>query len=279
MARTATLIVENREYKLLDCNYNIFKHQQENGQPESVTIDRPIQFTVKSPDDNDLFFHQWIRGSTETKDGQIVFTVFDKGEPTLKTLNFTDAYCVYLRESFNSYGEGQMFTTIAISTAKEITFGEPQKAAMQPIATYISNTEVVGVGDQVLPPLSGRREHIRNFFSPRTFAGFPVNAQGEISGPIQPITGIAPTPGAGALRAVRTVRKGNVFLRGVGNIPKEGYHKIKKSILDQAGRSNFEHIVGRNPNLAVGRDGKVILEGVEAGFRGKTFITNINSPF
>jgi hypothetical protein len=129
MAHTAKLMVETKTYEVLECNYNYFRHQQENGQPESGAIGGNIQLIMKSPGDNDLFLHDWIRGSTENKEGVIVFEVADKANISKKHLFFKGAYCVSLRESFNAYGDGQMLTSIALSAA-EIIFGLGQKTCL-----------------------------------------------------------------------------------------------------------------------------------------------------
>ncbi|MDR0333793.1 MAG: hypothetical protein LBI15_10055 [Dysgonamonadaceae bacterium] len=141
MAHTAKLKLDNgREYNLLNCDYEFYQPTQASGEPCAGVFQSPIRFVVKSPANDDLFFYKWMQYTNQTESGQIIFMVFKKGEITPQTLNFTNAYCVYLHESFDSYGEGQMLTTIAISSANKITFGEQKKE--QPIAAYSSSEDV-----------------------------------------------------------------------------------------------------------------------------------------
>ena len=122
MAHQAQLKIERREYNVVECEYEFTQPVNENGQPSGRPSGGMIQLVVIAPDDNDLFLHEWMQSATVHKDGQIVFTIVDVGNPSTKTLHFKRGYCIRLYEHFNTHSDGQMYTKITISAA-EIAFG------------------------------------------------------------------------------------------------------------------------------------------------------------
>ncbi len=122
MAVKAIFKVEGVKYNLLECEYEFIQPIKENGQPAGRSSGSLIHCTFVSPDNSDLFLHDWMQNSMEQKDGQIVFSVVDAAKPSDKTLHFKHAYCVRLYEYFNSHSDSQMLTKITISAA-EISFG------------------------------------------------------------------------------------------------------------------------------------------------------------
>ena len=123
MAHEAKLIIEKKEYNVIECEYEFVQPIKENGQPAGRPAGGLIHLVVVTPDNNDLFLHGWMRDAIERKDGKINFTVMDVANPSLKTLQFKQAYCIRLYEYFNSHNNIQMYTKITISAA-EIAFGE-----------------------------------------------------------------------------------------------------------------------------------------------------------
>jgi hypothetical protein len=123
MAHTAQLKIESKEYNVIECEYEFVQPIKENGQPAGRPAGGVVHLTVVSPDDNDLFLHDWMQSATEHKDGRITFSVVDTGKPSIKTLQFKRAYCVRLYEYFSGQGNIQMVTKITISAA-EISFGK-----------------------------------------------------------------------------------------------------------------------------------------------------------
>ena len=130
MAHQAKLKIEKKEYHVVNCEYEFVQPVKENGQPAGRPACGMIQIAVVSPDDNDMFLHDWMQSSTEHKDGQITFSVVDAGNQSTKTLHFKRAYCVRLHEYFNLQNEMQMFTKIDISAA-EIAFGENESVVFK----------------------------------------------------------------------------------------------------------------------------------------------------
>jgi len=125
MAHTAQLKLEGREYKIIDCDYVFSQPTKENGQPAGFPAGGLINLTIESPDNSDLFIHRWMQGTTEHKDGTIVFSVVNAGKPSTKTLHFKRAYCIRLHEKFSTGSDAQMLTNITISAA-EIAFGRTE---------------------------------------------------------------------------------------------------------------------------------------------------------
>lgn len=124
MAHQALLKLEGKEYQIIECEYEFIQPIKENGQPSGHPSGGLIHFTVVSPDNNDLFLHDWMQGAIEHKDGQIIFSVINEAKLSTKTLKFKRAYCIRLYEYFNAHnGEIQMLTKITISAA-EVAFGE-----------------------------------------------------------------------------------------------------------------------------------------------------------
>jgi len=88
MAHQAQLKIDNKEYNILECEYEFIQPVKENGQPAGHPSGSLIHCTLVAPDNNDLFLHDWMHNATEHKDGQIIFTVMDAAKPSIKTLQF-----------------------------------------------------------------------------------------------------------------------------------------------------------------------------------------------
>jgi hypothetical protein len=122
MAHKATLYVDKREYLVIECSYSLTQQMTEATQPAEKPKAGQIEFTVLSPPDSDMFFHEWMQSSLETKDGTFIMTVVDDALPATRTLNFKNAYCIRLYEYFNMHNSDQMHTRLTIA-ASEISFG------------------------------------------------------------------------------------------------------------------------------------------------------------
>ena len=129
MAHQATLKIEKKEYNLLSCSYEFKQEMEEYARPTERPTGGEIEFKIVAPDDTDMFFHDWMKGYDNAKDGEIkMMVVGNKGDITNRTLKFKNAYCINLKENFNAYGDDeeavttQMFTEIKIMAA-EIAFG------------------------------------------------------------------------------------------------------------------------------------------------------------
>ncbi|RHA73141.1 hypothetical protein DW919_19470 [Odoribacter splanchnicus] len=101
-------------------------------------------------------------------------------------------------------------------------------------------------------------------------ATWEVNREGRITG-LQPIMGIAPSAGMGGT---------GKYLKGLGRVAK-GFHRaekggksIKETILKTVGLKKFTKIVGRNPDIIRGKNGKIYLKG-NGCFKGKELETDL----
>jgi hypothetical protein len=130
MAHKAILHVERKEYNLLDCNYEFRQEIGTNNQPSGFPKGGVVNFTIVTPCDDDLFFHDWMKSSIEHKDGKIVFTVVDMGLEATKTVHFKRAYCIGLSEYFYGQTDLQMTTKITISIT-DIAFGENEEVVFE----------------------------------------------------------------------------------------------------------------------------------------------------
>jgi len=122
MAHKAKLEIEGTIYRVLECEYEITQATKDNGQPSASPAGGMIKFTIVSPDDKDVRFHEWMVDKLEQKDGQIFFEVVNDGKPAHKAIFFKDAYCVKLKETFSDTDIKQMHMEITIS-ATELSFG------------------------------------------------------------------------------------------------------------------------------------------------------------
>jgi hypothetical protein len=130
MAHQAKLKVERNEYNVIECEYEFVQPIQENGQPAGRPAGGMITLVVISPDNNDMFLHDWMQSSTEHKDGEITFSVVDTGIQTIKNMHFKRAYCIRLYEHFNLHAEVQMYAKITLSAA-EISFGDNESVVFK----------------------------------------------------------------------------------------------------------------------------------------------------
>ena len=122
MAHTAKLQIQKQEFNLFELNYEFIQPMNDNGQPAGKPCCGNITLVMASPDNNNLFLHEWMASPTEHKDGTCVFSVMDTGKTSTKTMKFYHAYCTRLREYIKEKDD-QMLTEITL-TAKAITFGE-----------------------------------------------------------------------------------------------------------------------------------------------------------
>jgi len=112
MSFKAKLKVAGKEYNILKISYGLFQETDATGRPSTVTRGGKIDVVVESTGETDLF--EWMTNSFERKDGSVVFGKRDS-DATLKELQFTEAYLVKHRESFESTGKNPLTETFTIS--------------------------------------------------------------------------------------------------------------------------------------------------------------------
>lgn len=122
MALESKLIIENRHYSLLECDYEFTQSVDITGRPSDRPRGGVLRLTFVSPDDSDMRFHEWMKEKDLVKDGDIILTVNKNGEFAQKRIHFENAYCIRLHEYFNDANALPMYTEISIM-AESIKFG------------------------------------------------------------------------------------------------------------------------------------------------------------
>ena len=119
MALTGTLVIENKEYIILECEYEFTQAVDHTGRPTDRTRGGLINVVIAAPGNDNLVLHEWMRDKDAVKDGTINSDTVDKPQ----TIQFKDAYCVRLYEYFNSNNSVQMYLKLSIM-AGTVIFGD-----------------------------------------------------------------------------------------------------------------------------------------------------------
>ncbi len=117
MSFIAKLKIDQEEFTVLHCNFNINQHIDESGKPVSIPVGGLINLVVESTDS--AFIYDWMISPTQKKSGTITFYRRD-AMSKMKTLSFSDAFCVNYREEYIHLGEIPMQIAFTIS-ARVIT--------------------------------------------------------------------------------------------------------------------------------------------------------------
>ena len=116
MSFLAKLEMDSKEYNILTVEYDITQmmdlHNRPNGSPKGGLI----QLTIETGSDNLLL--EWALKHSMIKDGKIIFYRRDANSK-MKSVEFKDAFCVYLKEIFTADGKNPMVTRLTIS-AREL---------------------------------------------------------------------------------------------------------------------------------------------------------------
>ena len=116
MALQGELRIGGRSYGVVECAYEFNQSVDETGKPVSRPIGGQITFVMPATSDDDLFFYKWMFNKTEVKSGYFRFVVYSKrNNRSFKTVEFTNAYCVSLKDYFNNNDSKLMYTTVTIS--------------------------------------------------------------------------------------------------------------------------------------------------------------------
>jgi hypothetical protein len=109
-AAVGILILNNKEYKILELDYDISRKVDINGKPSNQSTGFYINLSIESDSDTSLF--DWAIGN-ETKDGTITFYKPD-GMSKFLDIKFKKAYCIAYHEKFRSSGTMPMHQIITI---------------------------------------------------------------------------------------------------------------------------------------------------------------------
>lgn len=123
MALQGKLAIGQREYGIVECEYEFSQQVDDTGKPVTRPHGGTITFVMPSTDDDDLFFYKWMFNKTEVENGVFTFVVYSHDNKlSYKTVKFENAYCIGLRDFFNDNDSRLMYSTITIS-AEKITIG------------------------------------------------------------------------------------------------------------------------------------------------------------
>lgn len=123
MALAGKLKIDDKEYLILECEYEFTQAVDHTGRPTDRTRGGLINIVISAPGDDDLTLHEWMRDKNTTKDGEITLSVNQEKIASDKHIQFKDAYCVRLYEYFNNNNSIQMYMKLSIM-AGTVIFGD-----------------------------------------------------------------------------------------------------------------------------------------------------------
>jgi len=123
MAIEANLTINNKSYNLLGLSYEISQPLDDAGKPSAKPDGGIIDFTIKSPGDEDMSFHEWMIKPLDLHSGKFELSIIGSDWTNVKrTIEFKDAYCIGLSEEFDFDDEKNVCLKVKIA-ASELTFG------------------------------------------------------------------------------------------------------------------------------------------------------------
>jgi len=123
MALQATLKLEGKSFDVQDLDYEISKPYDSNNKPSAIARGGIINFTILSPMDGNLVFHEWVLSVANVKSGEFILPLTHGIKHVEKTLSFEKAHCVRLSENYGSFNSSQLYMRITI-VAAIINFGK-----------------------------------------------------------------------------------------------------------------------------------------------------------
>lgn len=116
MALHGQLTLAGHHYDVVECEYEFRQNLDDTGKPTSRTHGGVITFVIPSTSDDDQLFYHWMFNKTQTFSGEFKFIVYTtRNRTNYKTVKFTKAYCVGLKDYFNDNDSKLMYTTITLS--------------------------------------------------------------------------------------------------------------------------------------------------------------------
>jgi len=109
--------IDDEEMNILECSFAFEQGADYTGRPSQKPRGGQIELLIESTNKTDYL--EWMISPSMTKSGSIVFYKRDSLS-SLKTVEFTDAYCLKYVERFNANDAQPLKTKIVIS-AKVIT--------------------------------------------------------------------------------------------------------------------------------------------------------------
>lgn len=105
MSFLAKLVLDSNEYNIVAADYEVSQPVGRRNMPIDIPHLGLIHITIESSNRSEIF--AWAMSAHSTKDGSIVFYRRD-AESSMKTVNFTGAFCIKYREVFEADGATPM---------------------------------------------------------------------------------------------------------------------------------------------------------------------------
>lgn len=114
MSFLAKLSLGSTEYNVLNADYEISMPVDANSRPNGNATAGTLNLTLESNNKNDIV--EWT-SNRQKKNGQITFYRRDS-QSSLKTVSFSDGYCISMHESFDANSADPMRVRIKISAGE-----------------------------------------------------------------------------------------------------------------------------------------------------------------
>lgn len=112
------------EYGIVECEYEFNQSIDDTGKPTTRTEGGIIRFVMPATSDDDQFFYKWMFNKTQVHSGTFRFCVYSSdNQRRYKTVEFTNAYCIGLKDYFCDHDSKLMYTTVTLS-AEVISVGK-----------------------------------------------------------------------------------------------------------------------------------------------------------
>lgn len=121
MSFKGVLSLDEKLFNILRMDISFVQRVDSTGRPMANPEGGQISLTLESSEDS-MIFLPWMLSPTAVKSGVIRFTKRDNAS-SLKTIEFTDAYCINYQESFIAQGSDPMVIHMVL-TARQIKSGE-----------------------------------------------------------------------------------------------------------------------------------------------------------
>ena len=135
MALQAILKIGGKKYDVREFNYSIDKTVDAALTPSTPAQGGIISFTILSPMDGNLMFHEWVTSNSELKSGEFILPLTHGIEHVTKSIEFEKALCVGLTEYYSAgYKDAsQMYMQLKI-VAGILKFSESVKLTRKALA-------------------------------------------------------------------------------------------------------------------------------------------------
>ena len=117
MSFLSKLTIDDESMNVLKCSFSFEQGADNTGRPSQKPRGGQISILIESTNKTD--FLEWMISSNMTKSGEIIFYKRDNLS-SLKTVKFSEAYCLSYNEDFDSVSDEPLKTHVVIS-AKEIS--------------------------------------------------------------------------------------------------------------------------------------------------------------